>query len=127
MRSQDAQNGSVTESITPISPCPSTIAPAGRRLVVAAHGLEGVDGVDGGDDLAAGHDLARRPAAVGVEGHELDEAHDDALGPAELGEGDGLVLVHAAAQDDVELHRVEAGLDGGVDAGEHGPRGRRVG
>ena len=46
---------------------------------------------------------------------------------AELGEVDDLVVVDAAHQDDVELHRVEAGLDGGVDAVEHPVRARRAG
>ena len=43
------------------------------------------------------------------------------------GEVDELVVVDAPHDDDVELHRVEPGLEGGVDAVEHRGRARRAG
>ena len=71
-------------------------------------------------------DLVRRArpgrdvqSPVGVEGHELDEAHADAPLAAEGGEVDDLVVVDAAHHDAVDLHRVEAGVERGVDPGEH--------
>jgi hypothetical protein len=59
------------------------------------------------------------PRAVGVEGHELDEAHGHAPVPAVAGQVDHLVVVGAADHHDVDLHRVQAGLDRGVDPVEH--------
>ena len=43
--------------------------------------LQRVHGADGGQDLGRGHDLLAGPRPVGVEGHELDEADDDAPSP----------------------------------------------
>ena len=68
---------------------------------------------------AAGTTWSRRPGAVGVERHELDEAHAHALGSPEGGEVDDLVVVHAPHHHAVDLHRVEPGVERGVDAGEH--------
>ena len=57
--------------------------------------------------------------AVGVERHELDEAHLDVVVATELGEVDDLVVVDAALDDGVDLDRREAGLLGRLDAVEH--------
>ena len=54
-----------------------------------------------------------------VERHELDEAHADAAVAPERGEVDDLVVVDAADHDRVDLHGVEAGVERGVDPGEH--------
>ena len=59
----------------------------------------------------AGTTLVATPRAVGVEGHELDEAHADALLATEGGEVDDLVVVDAPHHHAVDLHRIEAGLD----------------
>src|SRR5690606_17557607 len=77
------------------------------------------DRVDGGDDLGLAHDRLGRPAAVGVEGHPLDEPDGDAPLAAEGGQVDDLVVVDAPHDDDVDLHRGQAGLERGVDALEH--------
>ena len=47
--------------------------------------------------------------------------------PAEAGEVDRLVVVDPAHHDRVDLHRLEPGLERGVDAVEHLGRGRRGG
>ncbi len=76
MRLQSEQNGSDTGLMKPISPSPSREAEdarGGRRL--ARQLLERVDGVDDRAQLVAGEHLVRRPGVVGVERHELDEAH----------------------------------------------------
>jgi hypothetical protein len=52
-----------------------------------------------GDHLVVG------PLALGVEGHELDEAHGDAPLTTEAGEVDQLVVVHPAHHHRVDLHR----------------------
>src|SRR5260221_225331 len=64
-------------------------------------------GADRADDL------------VGIERHELDEAHADGLLAAEPGQIGDLVVVDATHHDAVDLHRAEAGVDGGVDPGDH--------
>ena len=56
---------------------------------------------------------------TGVERHELDEPHLDVALAAERREVDDLVVVDAALDDGVDLHRVEPGLLGGLDAVEH--------
>src|SRR5947209_12087089 len=54
------------------APVEVTEALCGSRAA-RRHHLERVDRVDGGDDLRGRDHTARRPATVGVEGHELDE------------------------------------------------------
>ena len=66
----------------------------------------------------AGTTWSRLHCAVGVEGHELDEAHADAPLATERGEVDDLVVVDAPDHDAVDLHRVEPGVERGVDPGE---------
>ena len=63
-------------------------------------------------------DLVHRPAAGRVEWHELDEADADPAVAAVCREVDDLVVVHAADDDAVDLHRVEAGVERGVDTRE---------
>ena len=58
-------------------------------------------------DLLAGQDAVRRPGVVGVERHELDEAHLVGLAPGKLGEREHLVLGEAAHRDAVDLDRAE--------------------
>ena len=103
------------------------VAPPLGRLVAPDHGLERPPGADGADDLGGRHDLVGLPAAVGVERHELDVADLDAPVAAEGGELDDLVVVDAPHHDGVELHRREAGVEGGVDALEHPVERRRGG
>ena len=64
---------------------------AGREL------LERVHGGDAADDLVLADDRPAGPPARGVERHELDEAHLDAVLAAERGEVDDLVVVDARA------------------------------
>ena len=67
---------------------------------------------------AAGTTWSELQVASGVEGHELDESHPDAPFAAECGEVDDLAVVDAAHHDAVDLHRVEPGVESGVDPGE---------
>jgi hypothetical protein len=59
------------------------------------------------------------PRAIGVERHELDEPHADPTVAAEGGEVDHLVVVDAAHDHAIDLHRVETGVERGVDSGDH--------
>ena len=61
---------------------------------------------------------------AGVEGHALDEAHAHAPLPAEGGEVEDLVVVDTPDEHAVDLDRVEAGVDGGVDTRAAPGRGR---
>ena len=89
--------------------------------MIEAHrlGLEREHRVDRVEDLARGHHLVHRPVALGVEGHELDEADAHPVGPAVGRDVDDLVVVDAADHDRVELHGREAGGQRGVDPGQH--------
>ncbi len=57
--------------------------------------------------------------ASSVEGHELDEPDLDTALTAVVGQDDDLVVVDAALDDGVDLHRVEPGLYCSIDAVEH--------
>ena len=81
--------------------------------------LEREHRVDLLDDLGLGDDLVAGPGVAAVERHPLDEADGDAAVAAVASQVDDLVVVHAAHDDDVHLHRREARLEGGVDAVEH--------
>src|SRR5262249_18797006 len=70
---------------------------------------------DRSQDLGRGHHAGCRPRAVGVEGHELDVAQAKPTVAGEGGQVDNLVVVHAADDDRVHLHRVQPGGDSGVD------------
>ena len=83
------------------------------------HALEREHRVDPLEDLVRRYDLVETPGAIGIEGHELDEAHRDASLAPEGGEVDHLVVVDAAHHDTVDLDRIEAGLDRGVDPRDH--------
>ena len=92
--------------------------PVCRRRAASGQLLERVDGVDRLDDLVLTDDLVVHPVTVGVERHELDEAHLDAAAAAVVGERDDLVVVDAALDHGVDLDRVESGLLGRLDAVE---------
>ena len=104
-----------TDRATPVEVAP----PVGRRRAAGRHLLERVDGVDRRDDLVLADDLVVHPVRTGVERHELDEPHLDVAVAAERRQVDDLVVVDAALDDGVDLHRVEPGLLGGLDAVEH--------
>ena len=57
-------------------------------------------------NLLAGQYLIRAPRVVGVQRHELDEAHLIRGAPGELGERDRLLLGKAADRDRVDLDRM---------------------
>jgi hypothetical protein len=69
-------------------------------------------GVDGLADLGPGEHLLRRPGAIGIKRHELDET--DLVGGAtgEFGEGENLLLGEAADGDCVDLDRMRLGEAG---------------
>jgi len=98
---------------------PVEVSIAGGRSRRALNRLDRELGVDLLDHAGERDDAIRTPLLVGVEGHELDEADDDTLLPAEAGEVDDLVVVDAVHQHDVDLDRGEPGLDRCVDAVEH--------
>src|SRR5438477_14173 len=83
----------------------------GRRPLIGDR-LERKLAVDGFDDVAARDHGIHRPDAVGVEGHELDEADFIPFATRQLGEVEDLVIVAPAHHHHVEL--------GGID-----PRGGR--
>ena len=70
-------------------------------------------------DLVGRHDDICIPHIAGFERHELDEADLDAPLAAIPGEVHHFVVVDAAHHDRVDLHWVETGIDGRVDAVEH--------
>src|SRR5215218_960500 len=95
--------------MTPTVPTPSTY----RQL------LERENGADALDDLVLPDDGSAGPAARRVERHELDEPDLDAALAPERGQLDELVVVDAPLHHGVQLHGIEPGLQGGVDAVEH--------
>ena len=109
MRLQSAQNGSETGLMKPISPRPSRKRQTlrGRVRARAATGSSGWTAVDHRADLGAGQHAVLRPGVVGVERHELDEAHLVGLAPRQLRERQHLVLGEAAHRDAVDLDRAE--------------------
>ena len=115
MRSQLEQKGSETGLMNPSSPAPS--AKRKRRGVDDGRGRELLQrpaALDDGADLGAGEDLIVAPCLVGVERHELDEAHDVGLAPRELGERGDLGLGEAADGDAVDLDRPQLGVPLGL-------------
>ena len=72
-------------------------------------GSSGWTACDQRADLRAGQHLVGRPRAVGVERHELDEAHLVGVLARELGERQHLLLGEAAHRDRVDLDRVRLG------------------
>src|SRR5579884_1596189 len=60
-----------------------------------------------------------RPYAVFFQRHEFNESHDHAFMAGEAAERRDLVVVEAAQQNAVHLHRREPGSVGGANAGEH--------
>src|SRR3954468_5720638 len=80
------------------------------RVRLARLGLERVDGADRRADLLATEHAVGRPAVVGVERHELDEAHLVRVLARELGERDRLLLGEPAHRDRVDLDRVRLGV-----------------
>src|SRR3954468_2432527 len=65
------------------------------------------------EDLVGGDHALARPAVLGIERHLLDEAQLVPLVQAEPQQGHGLVVVHAAHEDGVDLDRAQAGALGG--------------
>src|SRR5437868_12638224 len=57
------------------------------------------------DDLLEGHDNFRRPDAIFFQRHEFDETDDDILFAGEAAKGGNLVIVEAAHEDAIDLHR----------------------
>src|ERR671933_972847 len=77
---------------------------------LARLGLERIHGGDRRADLLAGEDAVGRPAVVGVERHELDEADLVRVLARELGERERLLLGEPAHRDRVALDRVRLGM-----------------
>ena len=118
-RSQSPQNGLVTVGMMPIMlpgaavSVESTVEetePIGRSGAAGGHHFDRIDRVDRLDDLVLTDDLVVHPVTLGVERHELDEAHLDVLLASECGEVDDLVVVDAPLDDRVDLDRGEARL-----------------
>ena len=127
-RSQSPQNGFVTLGMTPTSPRPSSVAPAiGGRGAAGRQRSSGYTAEIASTISSCDDHLSSVPRTRRVERHELDEAHARPCVASERGEVDDLVVVDAALEHDVDLHRVEPGLLGGVDAVEHARRARRAG
>src|SRR4029450_5072218 len=99
----------------------------GRGAAPGVGGLQPEGGVQPGQDLAGRDDLVSGPVAGGVQGHELDEAQLDAQVPGPGGHRLELVVVEPADDHGVDLHRVEAGGQGGVDAGQDPLKGVAAG
>ena len=59
-------------------------------------------------DFVERDDDLRRPHAVFLQRHELDEAQGHAFFAREASEGGNLIVVEAAQQDAVDLHRIQA-------------------
>ena len=110
MRLQWPQNGSLTGAMMPISPRPSGKA---QRLAVA-DGIVGSNrpqvepGLQAGENFVAGHDHLLEPGARGIERHEFDEAQAQVALAREAGQRLDFVVVEAADDDGVDLHRVQA-------------------
>ncbi|GAA3069705.1 hypothetical protein GCM10020000_62670 [Streptomyces olivoverticillatus] len=118
VRSQAAQNGRVTEAITPTRagpPSTSQRSAGGGAALVPGFGGEGEAGAQARQDRLGGDHALAPPAVLGVERHLLDEAQLVAVldGPGQ--QVRGLVVVAAGHQDRVDLDRGESG---GVSGGE---------
>ena len=76
--------------------------------------------VDPLEDLGRGHHLVGASTSPSASSgmNSMKRTPTPLLAP-ERGEVDDLVVVDAADHDAVDLHRVEAGVERGVDAGEH--------
>ena len=64
------------------------------------------------------HDL-RRPHAIFFQRHELDEAHEHAFFAREAAEGGDLVVIEAAQQNAIDLHRIQPGALRGANSCQH--------
>src|ERR1700730_1300017 len=93
---------------------------ASRRLTqrIGSEIHQRSNGIQPLDNLLHRHDRLTLPAAVFLERHPLDEAHDDVLATAELGKVLDLGVVEAAQQHAVDLHRPQPNLAPRADAGE---------
>jgi len=96
---------------------------AGGLAGLVWNGNERPAGMDAGMDFRGRNNQVARPMAVGVEGHELNEAHDDAAIAREFGEGFDFILVETAHENGVDLDGSEAGGLRGVNAGHDGRKG----
>src|SRR6266404_5191694 len=77
---------------------------------------QGPTGVYAFLDFRGGDDEITRPVAVGIEGHEFDETHDDTAVAGKLREGFDFVVVEAAHEDSVHFGGREARFLGGFDS-----------
>ena len=117
---QSPQNGWVTEEITPNSPRAVAVAVAPRDLA-AVGGVDRLDAecaVERRDDLRRRDDVVEAPAVRVPDVHVLDEAQRVAALAEERRHRDDLILVRAALDDRVHLHR-QAGVVRRLDALEH--------
>jgi len=65
-----------------------------------------------------GDDSVWRPGAVFFEGHEFDEADDDAFFAGEFPERHDLTFVEAAQEHAIDFDRIKATAAGGANAGD---------
>ena len=72
--------------------------------------LERVNRLDQLADLGAGEDGVGCPGAVGVQGHELDEADLEVGRAREVAEAEDLVLGEVAHRDRVDFDRADLGV-----------------
>ena len=92
----------------------------GRRAAARLHGGDQhVVLLERGQDLVGGDHLLAAPAVLGVQRHLLDEPQRVAALEAPLEQVGRLVVVDAAQQHGVHLHRPQAGGLGGLEAGHH--------
>jgi len=93
---------------------------AGRFARFVGNGNERPTGVNAVADFRGRNDQITRPVAIGVERHELYEAHDDAAIAREFGKGLDFIFVEAAHENGVDLDGSEAGGLRGVNSGHDG-------
>src|SRR5882724_4062932 len=67
-------------------------------------------------DFRGGDDEIPRPVAVGIEGHEFDEAHDDTALAGKFREGFDFIVIESADEDGVHFGGREARFLSGFDA-----------
>ena len=110
MRLQWPQNGSLTGAMMPISPRPSGEGPplGGGGRIVGSNRAQVEAGLQAGQNFVAGHDHLLEPGARGIERHELNEAQAQVALAREAGQRLDFVVVDAADDDGVDLHRVQA-------------------
>ena len=71
------------------------------------------------EDFRTGHHVLRLPGAAGVQRHKLNETHDEVFVPGKAGQRLNLVIVEAANDNGIDLHRRKAQSLGLLDGRKH--------